>query len=270
MTENSLIIHNMDDAVRASTAMAKSGYFKDAENAAQAVVKILAGHEMGFGAFASMTGVHIISGKPAIGSNLIAAAIKRHPMYNYKVTHHDEKRCQIDFYENWNGKWEKVGESIFTIEDAQAAGLMSNPTWKKYARNMLFSRAISNGARWYCPDVFGGAPTYTPEELGAEVDEDENVIEAEIIEQPAVTISDEKPVTPSIQNEPFDKPNLPAWILQVENRDGQPYYTLETEVLSHMANSIQKALSQEVADVQRQEYERKAEAIRHIMAERNK
>jgi hypothetical protein len=30
---------------------------------------------------------------------------------------------------------------------------------------MLYARALSNGAKWYCPDVFGG-PIYTPDELG--------------------------------------------------------------------------------------------------------
>ena len=259
----------MDDVKQAAAAMVKSGYFKDSTDMAQAAVRIMAGHEMGFGTFASMAGVHIISGKPSIGSNLIAAAIKRHPMYNYKVTHHDDKSCTVVFYENWGGKLEKVGESSFTIEDAQAAGLLSNPTWKKYPRNMLFSRAISNGARWYCPDVFGGAPTYTPEELGADVDEDENVIDAEIVEQPAVTISDEKPVTPSIANNPFDKPKLPDWILKVENSQGEPYWTLETEKLSHMANSIIKAMEQDIPDEKRQEYNTKLEAIKHIIADRN-
>jgi len=30
---------------------------------------------------------------------------------------------------------------------------------------MLFARAISNGVRWYCPDVFSGAAVYTPDEF---------------------------------------------------------------------------------------------------------
>ena len=29
---------------------------------------------------------------------------------------------------------------------------------------MLFARAISNGVKWFCPDVFAG-PVYTPEEM---------------------------------------------------------------------------------------------------------
>jgi hypothetical protein len=40
---------------------------------------------------------------------------------------------------------------------------------------MLFSRALSNGVGWYCPDLFIGA-VYTPEELGAEVDGEGDVI----------------------------------------------------------------------------------------------
>jgi hypothetical protein len=54
---------------------------------------------------------------------------------------------------------------------------------------MLFARAMSNGVRWYCPDVTNGNAVYTPEELGAEVDEDGNVIDGdysipEQVEQP--------------------------------------------------------------------------------------
>ena len=187
MSDNRMIVRNMDDVVRSAKALAASGYFQDAASAQQAAVKVMAGFEMGFGPFASLTGLHIIKGKPAIGSNLIAAAIKRHPMYQYKVTSHTEKECTIQFFEKWGGRYEAVGDSSFTIADAAKAGLSTNPkneTWKKYPKNMLFSRAISNGAKWYCPDVFGGSPTYTPEELGAEVDEDENVITGEIIEEP--------------------------------------------------------------------------------------
>jgi hypothetical protein len=35
---------------------------------------------------------------------------------------------------------------------------------------MLFARALSNGAKWFCPDIFGGGPIYTPDELGAVID----------------------------------------------------------------------------------------------------
>ncbi len=170
--ENKTIIHNMDDALKAASAMSGSGFFKDTMQASQAVVKILAGQELGFGPFASMTGVHIIQGKPTIGANLMAAAVKSRGKYNYRVMSMTEQGCSIDFYE---GK-EKVGTSTFTIEDAKKAELTGKDTWKKYAKNLLFARAMSNGCRWFCPDIFNGAPVYTPEELGADVDGEGNVI----------------------------------------------------------------------------------------------
>lgn len=45
---------------------------------------------------------------------------------------------------------------------------------------MLFARAISNGVKWYCPDVFAG-PVYVPEEM-QEVTEDvpHEVVEVKI------------------------------------------------------------------------------------------
>ena len=45
---------------------------------------------------------------------------------------------------------------------------------------MFFARAISNGAKWYTPGIFGGAPVYTPDEMGADVDEDGDIIDAEV------------------------------------------------------------------------------------------
>ena len=82
MNQNTSIIVSMDDAERAARAMAASGFFPDARQAAQAVVKILAGQELGFGPFASMTGVSIIQGKPVLGANLLAAAVKSTGKYN--------------------------------------------------------------------------------------------------------------------------------------------------------------------------------------------
>ena len=62
---------------------------------------------------------------------------------------------------------------------------------------MLYARALSNGARWFCPDVLNGSPIYTPEELGANVNED-----GEVIDLPATDIkSDPNSVTPPAQKQ---------------------------------------------------------------------
>ena len=123
------------------------------KEAAQCGVKVLAGLELGFPTIASMCGIHIINGKPTLGAHLMAAAVKRSGKYNYRVTQLDNNGCTIAFSENG----ETIGESSFTKQDAVAAGALDGKnahTWKKFPRNMMFARAMSNGVRWYCPDIF--------------------------------------------------------------------------------------------------------------------
>jgi len=182
----------IDEVMTIGKTMASSGYFSDAKQAAQAVVKILAGREMGFGPFASMTGINIIKGKPAIGGNLMAAAVKAHPKYSYQVVTLDADTCELAFFEGNK----ELGRSIFTKGDAAAAetGKLVAPgakgnMMKRFARNMLFNRAMSNGVRWYCPDVFLGAPVYTPDELGATVNASGDIIDV----TPTVTKQAAKP-----------------------------------------------------------------------------
>ena len=154
--------------------LTKSRYFTDATDASQAIVKVLAGRELGIGPIASMTGIHIIKGKPALGANLLASCLKRSGRYDYRVKELTPQNAVIEFFETIGGKRESLGISAFSIADARAAGTQN---LDKFARNMLFARALSNGVRWYCPDVTGG-PVYTPEELGAPVNGDGDVIES--------------------------------------------------------------------------------------------
>ena len=172
---NTSIITTYDDAERAARAMAASGFFPDSKQAAQAVVKILAGQELGFGPFASMTGVAVIQGKPAIGANLMAAAVKRTGKYNYRVITLDDTTCELAFFEGG----QEVGRSKFDMKDAAAANLNTKDNWRKFPRNMLFARALSNGVKWYAPDIFNGATVYTPDEMGATVDDEGNPVQAE-------------------------------------------------------------------------------------------
>jgi hypothetical protein len=152
-------------------AFAESGMFPDTKSAAQAIVKIQAGQEIGIPPFAAMSGIHIIQGKPTIGAGIMASIVKGSGKYDYRVVESTEKVCSIDFYQ---GK-EKIGNSTFTIDDAKKA-LTKN--LDKFPKNMLFARAMSNGVKWYTPDVFSG-PVYVPEEMTAPITED---VKAEVIE----------------------------------------------------------------------------------------
>ncbi len=149
----------LNEIMSIGKAFAESGMFADTKSAAQAIVKIQAGQEIGIPPFAAMTGIHIIQGKPAIGAGLMAARVKGSGKYDYEVKEQTEKVCSIDFYQ---GK-KMIGNSTFTAEDAKKAGTKN---MDKFPKNMLFARAMSNGIKWFTPDVFAG-PVYTPEELGS-------------------------------------------------------------------------------------------------------
>lgn len=194
MTENALSIYQQFGQLQqAAGALYKSGYFADAKSEAQAMVKVMAGAELGLPPFAAMTGIHIIQGKPALGANVIATLIKNDLRYDYRVLELSDAICRIEFYEH--GK--PCGVSEFTIVDAKKA---QTKNLDKFPKNMLFARAMSNGAKWYTPGIFGGAPIYTPEELGAEVDEDGVILEGSYTPAPA-------PVQRQPEPEPQPKAN---------------------------------------------------------------
>lgn len=198
---NSYKIANYDELEKIAKALAGSGYFKDVQTVSKAITKILAGQEFGFGPFASVNGIHIIQDKPAIGANLMAAAVKRSGRYDYRVARLDDAVCEIKFYEHG----EHIGTSTFTIDDARRAG---SKNLDKFPRNMLFARAMSNGVRWFCPDVMNGSAVYTPEELGAETDDEGNVITTVDFSDDIVESYDEQNHPQSFE-EPYDEQNRP-------------------------------------------------------------
>ena len=202
----------LEDPERLGRLLAASGYFEDTKDAAQAVVKVLAGAELGFGPIASMTGVYIVKGRVTMSANLMAAAIKRwKPRYNFKLRDLTNEKAVIVFYEDG----EEVGTSEFTMDDAKTANLAGSDNWRKYPRNMLFARAMSNGAKFYCPDVFAGAPVYTPDELGAEIDPETGELSRDVIDvtPPTPVVADSAPASSQGEEAPaatVDHPASPA------------------------------------------------------------
>lgn len=160
------------DLYQIGSALAKSGYFTDAKDENQAIAKVLAGQELGIGPVASMTGLYLVKGKVTLSANVMAGLIKASSKYNYKISDHTKELCSIEFFENG----QPVGFSDFTIDDAEIAGLLNNDAWKKYPKNMLFSRALTNGCKWHCPDITI-MPVYTQEELGSDNTKPDFVVE---------------------------------------------------------------------------------------------
>jgi hypothetical protein len=172
------IVKSAADALTIGETFFKSGMFSDIKSAQQAVVKIMAGAEMGISPFAAMSGIHIIQGKPTIGAGLMAARVKGFGKYDYRVLEHTDKVCSIEFGTKVPGSDIKsLGISTFTIEDAKKAGTKN---LDKFPKNMLFARAMSNGVKWYTPDIYEN-PVYVPEEM-EQVTEDTT---AQVVEMPS-------------------------------------------------------------------------------------
>jgi|TARA_R110002073_G_scaffold72029_1_gene176294 hypothetical protein len=141
--------------------MAVQSLVMGTNNPYEAAMKVMRGHELGLPPVASMENLFVINGKVGMGAALIGTLIKKSPKYNYLVTEHDDTHCVIEFTEDGG----LIGTSSFSMQDAEKAGLVKpRSPWTTYPRNMLLARALSNGARWYCPDAFQGS-IYTDEEL---------------------------------------------------------------------------------------------------------
>lgn len=186
-----------DEVFQIGKVLAQSGYFQDAREAAQCITKILAGRELGIGPVASLTGIYIVKGRVTLSANLMAAQLKRSGKYTYHIRRMDDTGCEIEYFEGQ----QSIGVSSFTEADAKAAGLLGGENWKKFPRNMYFARAMSNGAKWYCPDVFSG-PVYTPDELSSDTVASYtppmvDVRTGEIVDSPA---TEQPPAAPPVAN----------------------------------------------------------------------
>jgi hypothetical protein len=139
----------LDEIERLADHFTKSGLFGNTpKTQGEIIVKMLAGAENGFPPFASVQGIHVIQGKPEMGADLLARAVKQSGRYDYRVREISDEACRIEFFADG----ESLGESSFTMQDAKRAGIASG-MYGKYPRNMLFARAMSNGVAWYCPDA---------------------------------------------------------------------------------------------------------------------
>ncbi|MGH2620151.1 MAG: hypothetical protein ACRDHG_06215 [Anaerolineales bacterium] len=155
-----------------ATAFAASGFFPDVRKVSQAIVKIVAGQELGLGPIASVNGIHFIEGALVPGANVMAALVKRSGDYDYKVLELDDEKCTIQFLHKAAGEWEAMQPDVtFTMSDARRASLVkARSGWEKFPKNMLFARALSNGFKWHTPHLGGGFPMYDPSEFGSPIE----------------------------------------------------------------------------------------------------
>ena len=121
-TNNSLAKLNMRELKDLAEIFVASGAFPDIKSIAQAQLKILCGHELGFPPIVSMMGVHFFNGKVSLGANLISSLIKDSGKYEYKIVEHTDKVCSVQFYQVIKDELKSLGVAVrYTWEDAQKA-----------------------------------------------------------------------------------------------------------------------------------------------------
>jgi len=141
-------------------------------NIPQIMTLMIMGESMGLNPIQAVFQLNIIYGKPELSAAVMANIIKSTGKYYWTSEYETEKdavvACHMRCYERVEGEEPTfLGISSFSMEDAKRAGLTSNKLYKTYPRNLLFARALSNAAKWYFPDAFGGG-VYVEGELSQE------------------------------------------------------------------------------------------------------
>jgi hypothetical protein len=140
-----------------------------------AALIILKGRELGLSFMTSIANIHVINGKPTMSAELIQGLARRNlPGLTINILESTKDVAKIEFIRPEKGS--KPFVQTFTLDEANSAKLTSKDVWKSYPAAMLWSRAVTAGLRKVCPEALMGI-SYTPEEMGANVNESGDVIE---------------------------------------------------------------------------------------------
>lgn len=193
-----------DTMAKTAEIMLKSGLFGGMKNAAEALTKLKLGQSLGIDPLAALSQIILISGKPTMTAGLQARLIKGSGKYRYEVREKTAEKCVLEFYEllddyTESGKavrrWKSIGLEEFTKKDAETAGLTTGgngQNWKKFPKNMLFCRCLTNGFRTHCPDAGAGQTIYLPDEISDKVKVDYSSEGGNVVEVEGEVVSEAK------------------------------------------------------------------------------
>lgn len=142
----------------------------------QATAIMLKGRELNVPPMYALSNIVVVQGKPTVSAEMMLALVQRdHGLNSMWVEESTNEKCTVG-YKSGNG----TKFYTWTVEDANAAGLTKNPTWRSYPAAMCRARAISAVARMAFPGSIAGM--YVPGELGDDVTvtEDGEVITASL------------------------------------------------------------------------------------------
>lgn len=208
-----------------------TGFLPAAVNTPEkALIIAMKGRELRIPPMQAFSQIAVINGKPSCGAELQLALIYRErPGAQIIPLERTAKVARLKARRSKEDEWTPFE---FTWEDAVRAGLSSKDVWKKYPKNMLYWRCVSDMARTMFPDCLMGM-SHTPEELGAEVDEDGSVID--IPATPTPEPSQEQRANTEANSEPSKPKAEPGTYQGTEDQQ----HKLQTALI---ANAVDEAL----------------------------
>jgi hypothetical protein len=140
-------------------------------NPANVVVAALTGRAFGWDALTAMRNITVIDGTASIKPEAMLGLIRR--AGHSVVIERSETTAKVV------GRRCDTGDELatsFSMDDAKRANLAGKGAWRTYPVDMMQWRAVAALARGLFSDVVLGL-SYTPEELGAEVNGEGEVVE---------------------------------------------------------------------------------------------
>lgn len=168
-TTNVAAVETFDDKLRYCQAMAAADILprQYRDKPANLLFAIEYSDSLALPRMSAITGIHVIEGKPSASADLIAGLIRR-AGHKLRIIS-DDTRAEAILIRVDDPDFEF--RAVWDLEKAKTAGLLDKGgNWKKYPGAMLRARAITEVGRMGASDVLHGL-IYTPEELGAVVDE---------------------------------------------------------------------------------------------------
>lgn len=123
------------------------------------MAKICAGTAYGFDPVNAQENLHVINGKLTLSARGYAVLLNRSGKYATRVEYLETDGCRlVVLKKNESGELVKIGTVSYMKEDAERSGVLgTNPTWKKYPKDMYYASCIRRVVRRFAPEVLDGA-----------------------------------------------------------------------------------------------------------------
>lgn len=191
------------DAWRFAEALAGSGMLprQYQNNPASVLWALEYGRAIGLDVITTTQSVHVIQGRATASADLMASLTRR-AGHRMRITSTDD-RAEVTIFRADDPEFPFV--AVWDVDKAKRAKLLGKDTWQQYQGSMLRARAISECVRMACPEVLHGS-IYTPEEIGANVDQDGMPVDAPV-QQLRVVQAEPAPPQREFLREAYDAPD---------------------------------------------------------------